>query len=84
MNGLSTIQFPGGEDSITFKIDPTKTPKAIDLTDTRPGAKATRGIYKLEGDIFTICGRIGEVDRPTGFKVVDDKSFLIVWKRDKK
>src|SRR5437867_3448619 len=44
-------------DRMTFKLDPSKKPKTIDLTHIE-GADKDRtdaGIYKLEGDMLTIC-----------------------------
>jgi uncharacterized protein (TIGR03067 family) len=53
-----------------FKLDPSKTPKAIDLSYTEgPAAGHTlKGIYKLDGDTLTICRALAEEDkRPTEF-----------------
>lgn len=49
----------------TFALDPTKTPKAIDLTPTKGGG-TVRGVYKLDGDDLTLCLSIGGA-RPTEF-----------------
>ena len=44
----------------TYRVDPGKTPKEIDLTDN----SGTRlGIYKLEGDQLTLC--LTEPNRPS-------------------
>jgi uncharacterized protein (TIGR03067 family) len=47
-----------------FEIDPTKTPRTIDLIpDGGPNRdKRVLGIYKLDGDDLTIC--IADLDRP--------------------
>src|SRR5581483_9743515 len=37
----------------TLKVDPTKTPKEIDATDSE--GKTIRGIYKFEKGQFTVC-----------------------------
>jgi uncharacterized protein (TIGR03067 family) len=47
----------------TFALDPTRTPKTIDLT-TR--GNTAHGIYKLDSDDLTICMSLGG-SRPTEF-----------------
>jgi uncharacterized protein (TIGR03067 family) len=73
-----------GEWSTTFKIDPSKTPKTIDMTiGTGKTARRQRGIYKIEGDTLTICraaGR-GDEERPKEFPGDHKGLVLIVWKR---
>jgi uncharacterized protein (TIGR03067 family) len=51
------------------KIDPTVTPKTIDITFTEgPGKGHTqRGIYELDGDTQKICTALAEQPRPTEF-----------------
>ena len=54
----------------TFKLDPTKDPKAIDYTDTH-GADAGKtflAIYSLEGDRLIFCAASEGQERPTEFK----------------
>ena len=73
-----------GEWSTTFKIDPSKTPKTIDMTiGTGKTARRQRGIYKIDGDTLTICraaGR-GDEERPKEFPGDHKGLVLIVWKR---
>ena len=68
----------------TVKIDPSKGPKAMDLSFDRQGESAHgKCIYELDGDTLKLC--YGEPDRPAAFKTKagsDDK--LYVWKREKK
>ena len=67
------------EEKITFKIDPTKTPKTIDLTYP---AGIAKGIYKLEDGVFTLCRAVGAA-RPTEFKS-GGGDVVMVYKRAKK
>lgn len=70
----------------TFKVDPTKMPKAIDITRDEAKDGVILGIYKLEGDKYTICySAPGSKVRPKEFAAKDGSgNTLAVWKRDKK
>jgi uncharacterized protein (TIGR03067 family) len=75
--------FPHG----TFRIDPSKKPKAIDFTVDRPfllaGKTSTAlGIYELDGDNLKLLqGRPGQ-QRPTEFKTTPESDLeIIVFKR---
>jgi uncharacterized protein (TIGR03067 family) len=54
----------------TYRLDPTREPKAMDLTDTfGPDAgKTFPAIYSLEEDRFTFCAAGAGQDRPTEFR----------------
>ena len=45
------------ETKSSFRINPTKTPKTIDITgmDEKGKGKSLRGIYRLEGQRLTVC-----------------------------
>jgi len=78
-----TFTRDGQEQSreMTFKLDPTAKPKAIDVDiNGKPGL----GIYSLEGDTLKIChGEEGDA-RPTEFASKEgSKVALIVLKRAK-
>jgi uncharacterized protein (TIGR03067 family) len=46
---------------------------------------AWRGIYRLEGDVLTVCRTNGDSERPKTFEAgKKNKGLLIVWKRAKK
>lgn len=69
----------------TFKVDPSKDPKRIDMTFKVDGKDVdSRGIYKLNGDTLTLCRASGKTERPKEFKGKNDRYNLEVWKRVKK
>jgi uncharacterized protein (TIGR03067 family) len=54
----------------TFKVDPTREPKALDLTDTfgADAGKTFLAIYALEGDRLIFCAADASQERPTAFR----------------
>jgi len=61
--------LPGAGDEFNpptkvFRLDPTKTPKAIDLVY---GSQLSQGIYTLDGDLLRLCIADAGVKRPTSF-----------------
>jgi uncharacterized protein (TIGR03067 family) len=69
------------------KIDPTKSPKTIDVTMTEGPSKGTvmLGIYKFDGDTLTVCFDMEGKKRPTEFKSPPgSQTFVNVHKRVKK
>jgi uncharacterized protein (TIGR03067 family) len=67
-----------------FTLDPTKTPKRVDvvLSDGPSKGKTMLGIYQLDGETQTLCVAAPGKDRPTAFN--SRQGTLIVWKRAKK
>jgi uncharacterized protein (TIGR03067 family) len=72
---------PANEEKGGFRLDPTKNPKQIDLTDS------ARGIYELDGDTLKLCWdqRGKDNGRPTKFAWAKDKGtiYYYVLKREK-
>ena len=74
-----------GARKFTYKLDSTKTPKHMDRSYERNGAKETRKyIYSLEGDTLKICrNRLKDV-RPTKFEAKEgDGQAITVFNRIK-
>jgi uncharacterized protein (TIGR03067 family) len=70
------------EREVTFKLNPDKKPKEIDVDfDGQIG----KGIYQLDGDTLKVAhGELGD-PRPTEFaSKADSKVTLVVLKREKK
>jgi uncharacterized protein (TIGR03067 family) len=70
----------------TYKLDPSKKPKAIDISHPESDVKSTPGIYALEGDTLKLClSYPANKDRPTEFAAKKgSKVLLIVFKREKR
>jgi uncharacterized protein (TIGR03067 family) len=71
----------------TYKLDPSKKPKAVDITYTEGDnkGKTFKGIYQLDGDMLKICrGGSPDDERPTEFKSKPDSGgVLAVYTRAK-
>ena len=70
----------------TQKIDPSKSPKAIDVTMTEGPSKGAvmLGIYEFDGDTMKACFDPSGKKRPTEFKSGPGSQTLVVHKRAKK
>ena len=80
---MMTLQY-GKEEKGTFKLDPSKKPKAMDVTLERKGKKETAlFIYELNGDNLKLCWRKPGGERPTSFTVKDTDGAMVL-KRSKK
>jgi uncharacterized protein (TIGR03067 family) len=84
--GTITMELQGQADpsKVTYKIDPSKTPKHIDITQSISGQDNLMiGIYLLEGDDLKLC--FSKDARPTEWTTkAGDSNGLIVLKREKK
>jgi uncharacterized protein (TIGR03067 family) len=78
-----TATFGGDTVTGTLKVDPTKTPKEIDATDSE--GKTILGIYKFEKGQFTVCFAQLDQERPKEFSVkAGTGEFIHVWKKKQK
>jgi uncharacterized protein (TIGR03067 family) len=70
-----------------FKLDPSATPRLIDLDVTSGPDKDKKvlGLYKLEGETLTVCVAEPDKPRPTAFASKEGSGHLLfVFKREKK
>ncbi len=70
----------------TTKIDPMQNPPTIDITYTEGDIKGkiALGIYKIEGDVLTICRAAPDKTRPSQFASNPGSGHtLMAYKRDK-
>ena len=68
----------------TQKLDPSKSPKTIDVTMTEGPSKGTvmLGIYEFDGDTLKVCFDSEGKKRPTEFKSASgSETFVVVHKR---
>lgn len=76
----------------TFKVDPAKKPKAIDMMvtedpDNKFKGKTSLGIYELDGEQLKWCANEpGKDDRPKEFvkEAGGNRHLLVTFKREKK
>ncbi len=71
LDGTSfAFEFGNAPTGGTCKLDPDASPKTIDMTFTKGPEKGNTslGIYKLEGDVWTICLTLTAKERPTKFE----------------
>jgi uncharacterized protein (TIGR03067 family) len=82
-----TVDLGGSVATMTVKLDETKTPKQIELTPTEGDQKGkpSLGIYKIEGDTFTMCREsVPNGKRPTAFaSPAGAGQILVSWRRTK-
>jgi uncharacterized protein (TIGR03067 family) len=71
----------------TYTIDAAKNPKQIDMIGTEGELKGrpALGIYRLEGDMLTICYVMPGGQRPAAFESKPQSGvYVVVWKREEK
>ena len=74
-----TLNMGGQVRTGTLKLDPSKTPKHIDLSsDAGPNkGKILPGIYELDGDVFKYALSGPGKDRPTDFTAKPGQSVFV-------
>ena len=80
LDGSSFTSRGMGDDYAgTIEIDARATPKAFDLVFTAgpPTGERNRGIYKLDGDVWTICLATRGDDRPKRFATTSDTGHAL-------
>jgi uncharacterized protein (TIGR03067 family) len=87
-DGKSTGKTPEGEFRFTITVNPRKNPKTMENMHETGDQKGKKqyGIYKLDGDKFTVCvTRPGsaESDRPKDFNTKDTANVVFVFERVK-
>ncbi len=83
--GSVTVRFGGKDMALSYKLDPSKKPKQIDIIEPGNGKdQVHQGIYKVEGDTITICIAHANGTRPTEFTTNGSIDKLLVLKRAKK
>jgi uncharacterized protein (TIGR03067 family) len=80
-NGKFTAQLDKGEPQEgTYKLDPSKNPKQMDLNRTQ-GPKEGRnqiGIYEFAGDTLKICACESGNKRPENFDTRDKPGYTVL------
>jgi uncharacterized protein (TIGR03067 family) len=81
-----TLIVRGDKMVSTHHLDPTTKPKSIDAKATQGPYKdkSLLGIYRIEGDEFTVCFAAPGNERPKDFtSKAGTGAFVHVWKRQK-
>ncbi len=81
-----TVTVGEAIDEGTWKIDPSKSPKTMDIKGTKgPNeGKTFLTIYELDKDTLRVCYDLGGKERPTEFKSKPNTQlYLVTYKRSK-
>ncbi len=86
--GKSTAQFGQNTDQATITVDPKASPRTINNLHESGATKGKTqyGIYKLEGDKWTVCMTLPGVaasERPKDFSTKDTRNVVFVFERQK-
>ena len=87
-DGKATGKMPQSEYTATIIVNPKKDPKTIDNVHESGAQKGKKqyGVYKLEGDKWTVCMTrpgVAESDRPKGFDTKGTANVVFVFERVK-
>jgi uncharacterized protein (TIGR03067 family) len=85
-DGKYTFTIGEQKDEGTVKLDPAKSPRAMDVVGTKgPNqGKTFLAIYELKGDTLRVCYDLSGKARPKEFKTQPDTGlFLVEYKRQK-
>jgi uncharacterized protein (TIGR03067 family) len=68
-----------------FKLDPKKEPKALDFFPTQGNnnGKTFLCVYKIDGDVLTICYSLDGSTRPENFEPLSNTLLLVKYERVK-
>jgi RNA polymerase sigma-70 factor (ECF subfamily) len=85
MTGENAEEITRDYSEFRYKLDPSKTPKAIDMTVTKGDRKDSviDGIYEMKGDTLRICTKIDGTGRPAKFTGEGEGTVLMTLKRAK-
>ncbi len=85
---MTKTESEDNKEIMTIKVDSSKSPSEIDIIETGPNGTVCTiyAIYKIEGDMLTICGAIEKAnvkpeDRPKGFKSSDKYEIMTLKKK---
>ena len=67
----------------SFTLDPKKEPKTLDFFPTQGNnnGKTFLCVYKIEGDVLTICYSLDTVSRPENFEPLSNTLLLVKYER---
>jgi uncharacterized protein (TIGR03067 family) len=81
-----TVEIGDNKDEGTVKLDPSKSPKTMDITGTNGPNKGKTFlvIYELKGEELRVCYDLSGKSRPTEFVTRPDTMlFLVTYRRAK-
>jgi uncharacterized protein (TIGR03067 family) len=69
----------------TFKLDPKKEPRQLDFfpTEGNNNGKTFLCVYKIDGDVLTICYSLDGSTRPENFEPLSNTLLLVKYERVK-